>query len=123
MYEKLKSECIKITEDRISNSNVLRGDILNSEEKNFILENWNAFLIGLIADQSVKVDVAWRLPYLLNCRLGHFDLNRLINEETIDSLEQIIKFKPALHRYPRKMAEYIYLASLDIVKKYIFDNI
>lgn len=118
MYEKIKLKCKEISEAAISENSIFKSDMLKLEEKNFILKDWNAFLMGLIADQSVKVEVAWRLPYHLCCRLGHFDLNRLVNEETIDSLEKIIKTKPALHRYPRKMAEYIFSASLNIINNY-----
>ena len=95
--------------------------MLKREEKEFLLSGWNAFLIGLISDQSVKAEIAWRLPYYLSKRLGHFDFCRIAEEETVESLETIIKEKPALHRYPRKMAEYIFFAVNKIVKEYYSD--
>ena len=75
-------------------------------------------MIGLIADQSVKAEIAWRLPYYLSKRLGYFDFNKIIKVQNVESLEAIIKEKPALHRYPRKMAEYIFFAIKTIVEKY-----
>lgn len=62
--------------------------------------------------------MAWRLPYKLEERLGYFDFERILKEESVESLENIIKEKPALHRYPRKMAEYIYTAIEKVVNEY-----
>ncbi len=75
-------------------------------------------MIALISDQSVKAEVAWRLPYYLSKRLGHFDFGKIAKEESAESLEAIIKEKPALHRYPRKMAEYIFFAIKKVVEDY-----
>lgn len=67
----------------------------------------------------MKAEIAWRLPYYLSKRLGHFDFCRIAEEETVESLETIIKEKPALHRYPRKMAEYIFLQLIKLLKNII----
>ncbi len=117
-YNELNQKCKEISEQVISENSVLGDKFLSVEERNFLLSDWNAFLIALIADQSVKVEVAWRLPYYFAQRLGHFDFEKILKEESIDSLEQIIKEKPALHRYPRKMAEYIWSAVEGTQKEY-----
>ena len=109
-YEQLNAKCKEVAKEVIKDNSILSDNMLKREEKEFLLSDWNAFLIGLISDQSVKAEIAWRLPYYLSKRLGHFDFCRITKEETIESLEATIKEKPALHRYPRKMAEYIFFA-------------
>lgn len=99
-------------------SSILKGNLLKEEEKNFILNNLNAFIIGLIADQSVKAETAWSLPYKLAKRMGTFDFNNILNEYDESDIEKFIKNKPALHRYPSRIANYIYNAISDIVIKY-----
>ena len=117
-YEKLNAKCQEVAKEVINDNSILSDNMLKREEREFLLSNWNAFLIGLISDQSVKAEVAWRLPYNLSKRLGYFDFNRIIEEQSVESLEATIKEKPALHRYPRKMAEYIFFAINTIVEKY-----
>lgn len=117
-YEQLNEKCREVAKKVIKDNSILSDNMLKNEEREFLLSDWNAFLIGLISDQSVKAEMAWRLPYYLSKRLGHFDFCRIAKEETIESLEAIIKEKPALHRYPRKMAEYIFFAITKIEKEY-----
>ena len=100
-----------------SNS-ILRGDLLNKEEKNFLIENPNAFVIGLISDQSVKAELAWSLPYRLSLRLKTFDFKEILSNYNVSDIENIIRTKPSLHRYPGRMAVYIYEAMKKIVEMY-----
>lgn len=103
----------------IENENsILKGNLLKDEEKQFIINNLNAFIIGLISDQSVKAEIAWSLPYKLANRIGYFDLNEILEKYDEKKLEDIIREKPSLHRYPARMANYIYNAMKDIVNKY-----
>lgn len=102
-------------------NSILKGNLLPVEKKEFILRNSNAFIIGLISDQSVKAELAWSLPYRLFKRIGSFDFKYITENYTIDSLEQIIKAKPSLHRYPNRMATFIYEAMLKILKEYKSD--
>lgn len=120
-YEQLNEKCKEVAKRVIADNSILSDNMLKKEEKDFLLSDWNAFLIGLISDQSVKAEIAWRLPYYLSQRLGHFDFCRIVKEETVETLESIIKEKPALHRYPRKMAEYIFFAVNKIVEEYNSD--
>ena len=103
-YEELNAKCQDVAKEVIGDNSILSDNMLKAEEREFLLSDWNAFLIGLIADQSVKAEMAWRLPYYLSKRLGYFNFNKIIKEQNVESLEAIIKEKPALHRYPRKMA-------------------
>lgn len=117
-YEQLNEKCKEVAKEVIKDNSILSDNMLKKEEREFLLSDWNAFIIGLISDQSVKAEMAWRLPYYLLKRLGYFDFDRIIKEQSVESLEAIIKEKPALHRYPRKMAEYIFFAIKKIVEEY-----
>ena len=117
-YKQLNIKSQEIAKEAIKNNSILSESLLEKKEREFLLNDWNAFLVGLISDQSVKMEMAWRLPYRLYKRLGHFDLNRLVREESVDSLAEIIREKPSLHRYPKKMAEYIFYAAIKIVEEY-----
>lgn len=117
-YEQLNAKCKEVAKKVITDNSILSDNMLKKEERDFLLADWNAFLLGLISDQSVKAEIAWRLPYYLSKRLGYFDFNKIAKNETVESLETIIKEKPALHRYPRKMAEYIFFAINKIVNEY-----
>lgn len=117
-YEPLNEKCKEVAKEVIKDNSILSDNMLKKEEREFLLSDWNAFIIGLISDQSVKAEMAWRLPYYLSKRLGYFDFDRIIKEQSVESLEAIIKEKPALHRYPRKMAEYIFFAIKKIVEEY-----
>lgn len=99
-------------------NSILKGDLIKEEEKQFILNNLNAFIIGLISDQSVKAETAWSLPYKLSERLGNFEFKEILKKYAEKDIEDIIREKPSLHRYPSRMANYIYNAMNDIVTKY-----
>lgn len=100
--------------------NIFKGGLLAPEECEFVTSNMNAFLFGLIADSSVKAEIAWSLPYRLKERLHHLDLNKIASME-IEELTGVIKEKPALHRYPSNLAKYIKSASELLISKYQSD--
>ena len=83
----------------------------------FILSSENAFLYGAIADQQIKAERAWELPYKLKQRLGHLDPHRISHME-IDSLHETIEFPTSLHRHPFRMAGYIVGSSKHLCDKY-----
>ena len=78
-YEQLNAKCKEVAKEFIKDNSILSDNMLKREEKEFLLSDWNAFLIGLISDQSVKAEIAWRLPYYLSKRLGHFDMDLTLN--------------------------------------------
>ncbi len=98
--------------------NIFRGELLSIEVRDFIKNDSNAFLFGLISDQSIKAEIAWSLPYNLKNRIGYFDLNKFIENFDENSFESVLKEKPALHRYPRNIAKYLLSASKLLVEKY-----
>ena len=60
-------------------NNILKGNLLKKEVKDFLINNPNAFLLGLISDQSVKAEIAWSLPYHLKERIGTFDFQKIVH--------------------------------------------
>ncbi len=100
--------------------NIFKGGLLPPEECSFIMSDMNAFLFGLISDSSVKAEIAWSLPYRLKKRLHHFDLNKIADMD-VEELTNIIKTKPALHRYPSNIAKYVKSAAQLLISKYESD--
>lgn len=88
-------DAISKYERQIQNDyNIFKGDLLGNKEKDLLMNDKNAFLIGLISDQSVKAELAWSLPYKLKERLGYFDVKRITTESTPEMLTMLIKEKP-----------------------------
>lgn len=108
--------------------NIFQGNLLAQEEKNFLINDTNAFLFGLISDQSVRAEMAWSLPYKLSKRLDTFSMTYIVDNYSIEDIVCAIKDKPALHRYPARIGKYLWLAAQKIVNEYegiagnIWDN-
>lgn len=51
-------------------------------------------------------------------RIGNFDFNEILKKYTEEDIENILREKPSLHRYPSKIANYIYNAMKEIITKY-----
>ena len=98
--------------------NIFKGDLLSPAERDFLLNDPNAFLFGLIADQSVRAETAWSLPYKLSQRLGHFSMESIVSDYSIEDIQTLLKGKPSLHRYPGSMGRYLWLAAEKLVKEY-----
>ncbi len=105
-------------EESCLDQSVLLGSLISQEAREFIVNNANAFIFGLISDQSTKAELAWSLPFHLKKRLGHYDMYKMGIEGYEHEIEAAIKDKPALHRYPGRIANYLYLASKHIIDNY-----
>lgn len=62
-----------------------------------------ALLVGMLLDQQVPMEWAFRGPATLRERLGHLDPTRIAAMEP-EQLEEAFRQKPALHRFPGSMA-------------------
>jgi uncharacterized HhH-GPD family protein len=82
----------------------------------FVAQNPLAFLFAVIADQGIPAERAWRLPYDLHQRLGHFDPNFIVANP--DAVDKAVKGPPALHRFPEKYARWIVAAARRVLKQY-----
>lgn len=83
-----------------------------------LVENPLALLIGMLLDQQVPMEWAFRGPLTLQERLGGS-----LDAETIaalgpDKVEAIFRDKPAMHRYPGSMGKRTYALCAFIVEHY-----
>jgi uncharacterized HhH-GPD family protein len=76
-----------------------------------------ALLIGMLLDQQVPMEWAFKGPYTLNERLGGLDA-ATIAAMSPDDVEGVFKAKPALHRFPGSMAKRTHALAQTIVDDY-----
>lgn len=113
------SNALKAFEETIGTTeNIFNGGLLEDAERDFVMRGGNAFLFGLIADQSVKAEIAWSLPYKLFQRLGYFSMEKIVRENSPEEIGALLRAKPALHRYPGNMGKYLYRAAEKLVAEY-----
>ena len=63
-----------------------------------------ALLIGMVLDQQIPMERAFKAPYDLKERLGGSLDPAAIDDMAPDDLAAVFGAKPALHRFPRSMA-------------------
>jgi uncharacterized HhH-GPD family protein len=86
-----------------------------SDEANaLIAEDPMALLIGFSLDQQVTVQQAFLGPLRLQQRLGSLDAARLASAD----LEPVFREKPAIHRFPAKMAERVHALAEHVLSEY-----
>jgi uncharacterized HhH-GPD family protein len=86
-----------------------------SDEANaLIASDPMALLVGLALDQQVTVQQAFLGPLRLRERLGAIDADTLATAE----LEPAFREKPAIHRYPAKMAERVHDLAVHVRDNY-----
>jgi uncharacterized HhH-GPD family protein len=76
-----------------------------------------ALLLGMLLDQQVPMEWAFRAPYTLCQRLGHLDVTRIVAAGP-EALTAAFTAKPALHRYPAAMAARAYALCQHVVDEY-----
>jgi uncharacterized HhH-GPD family protein len=76
-----------------------------------------ALLIGMLLDQQVPMEWAFRGPATLRERLGGLDCAAIAAMPT-EELERVFREKPALHRYPASMAKRAHALCAHIVEQY-----
>jgi uncharacterized HhH-GPD family protein len=79
-----------------------------------------ALVIGMLLDQQVPMEWAFRGPATLRDRLGRLDC-AAIAAMPPEELEAVFKEKPALHRYPGSMAKRTHALCVHIVEHYEAD--
>lgn len=68
--------------------------------------NGNALLIGMLLDQQVPMEWAFTGPHTLKTRLGHLDPKKIADMDPERFLAICLE-KPAIHRFPKAMAQRI----------------
>jgi uncharacterized HhH-GPD family protein len=87
----------------------------DSDEANELIANDPmALLIGFSLDQQVTVQQAFVGPLRLRERLGSLDADALASAD----LEPLFREKPAIHRYPAKMAERVHQLAVHVRDEY-----
>jgi uncharacterized HhH-GPD family protein len=87
----------------------------DSDEANeLIATDPMALLVGFALDQQVTVQQAFLGPLRLRERLGSLDAATLASAD----LESVFRQKPAIHRYPAKMAERVSALAVHVREDY-----
>lgn len=76
-----------------------------------------ALLVGMLLDQQVPMEWAFRGPSTLRERLGALDATA-IAVMPVESVEAVFREKPALHRYPAAMAKRTHALCVHLVEHY-----
>lgn len=76
-----------------------------------------ALVIGMLLDQQVPMEWAFRGPATLVGRLGELDAQKIAAMDPA-VLELVFKQKPALHRYPGSMAKRTHALCVHVVDLY-----
>src|SRR5712692_10603521 len=76
-----------------------------------------ALLVGMLLDQQVPMEWAFRGPATLRERLGTLDASAIAAMSS-DEVEAVFRQKPALHRYPASMGKRTHALATHIVEKY-----
>jgi len=76
-----------------------------------------ALLVGMLLDQQVPMEWAFRGPSTLRQRLGMLDANA-IAAMSADQVEDAFRQKPALHRYPASMGKRTHALATHVAEQY-----
>jgi uncharacterized HhH-GPD family protein len=70
----------------------------------YLRDEPNAVLLGLLYDQRVLAETAFAGPYKLRERLGHLDMGRIADMDR-DAFAEVFAESPAVHRFTNKMVD------------------
>ena len=87
------------------------------ESDAFLNANGTALLIGMLLDQQVPMEWAFNGPWTLKERLGHLDAKKIAAMDPDEFLAVCLE-KPAIHRFPKAMAQRIQGMCAVIAEKY-----
>jgi len=69
--------------------------------------NGTALLVGMLLDQQVPMEWAFKGPFTIKERLGHVDARKIAAID-VDDFVATCSEKPAIHRFPSSMAKRIH---------------
>ncbi len=87
------------------------------EADQFLMEDANAALLGMLYDQRVRAEYAFTGPIRLKERLGHLDMAKLAAMD-LDMLREQFAEKPAVHRFTNVMADRTHQIAGILVEEY-----
>jgi uncharacterized HhH-GPD family protein len=82
-----------------------------------LVEDPLALLLGMLLDQQVPMEWAFKGPFTLKERLGHLDAAKIAAMDR-DEFVDICRQKPAIHRFPKSMGERIHAVCEHLVEHY-----
>ena len=88
----------------------MRGDLYitgDADADALLNRDANAVMIGMLLDQQVPLEWAFRGPATLRDRLGHVDVERIAAMDEEDLVAAACE-KPAIHRFPAVMARRVH---------------
>jgi uncharacterized HhH-GPD family protein len=86
------------------------------ESDQLIRDDPFAFLLGVVFDQGIRFERAWRAPYDLQQRLGTIDPAYLASHPS--EVRAAVTAPPALHRYVNNMPAWIVAAAQRVLTNY-----
>lgn len=99
-YSHLEGGLVRML-DRLAAEGTATKDL---EADQFLRDDPNAVLFGLLYDQRILAETAFMGPYKLRQRLDHFDMAR-IAEMDREAFAEVFTQKPAVHRFTNKMVD------------------
>lgn len=87
------------------------------EADQFLMDDANAALLGMLYDQRVRAEYAFTGPMRLKERLGHLDMAKLAAMD-LDTLREQFAEKPAVHRFTNVMADRTHQIAQILVDEY-----
>lgn len=78
----------------------------NAEADALLSADANALLIGMLLDQQVLIEVAFAGPATIARRMGSLDVARIAGMDP-EEFAALCAERPAIHRFPKAMAERI----------------
>ena len=91
----------------------------DAEADQLLVDDPLALLIGMLLDQQVPMEWAFRGPLTLKARLGVERLDaKAIAAMDPAEVESIFRSKPAMHRYPGSMAQRTHALCVHIADEY-----
>ena len=87
------------------------------EADQFLRDEPNAVLLGLLYDQRVLAETAFIGPLKLRQRLGHLDMRRIADMDR-DAFAAVFTEPPAVHRFTNKMVDTTQAVALRLAEEY-----
>jgi uncharacterized HhH-GPD family protein len=76
-----------------------------------------ALLLGMLLDQQIPMEKAFRGPAVLQERLGHLDVRQIAAAEP-EGFAAVVAQPPAVHRFPGSMAQRVQELCRALVERY-----
>ena len=99
-YSELEGGLVRML-DRLQNEGTATKD---PDADQFLRDEPNAVLLGLLYDQRVLAETAFTGPYKLRQRLGHLDMARIADMDR-EAFAEVFTAPPAVHRFTNKMVD------------------